>query len=73
MVLTLGYLAHQYMYRGSVDNNNDMRHDGRIKHQVGLENVCITHRCAIKIFVFLMARREVNSYLCLKYFLKKYK
>ena len=46
-VLTFYYaepFSCNYLYRGDLDNYNYMRHDGRTKHQVGLENVWITHR-----------------------------
>ena len=60
-----------YLYRGDVDNHNDMRHDGGTKQKVGLENAWITHRWSIGVFTFFIACTEVNSILCLRYFLKK--
>ena len=61
-----------YLYIGSVDNHNFMRHDGGKEYQVGLYNTWITHRWSIRVFAFFIACTEVNSFFCLKYFLKNY-
>ena len=45
--------SRHYLYRGAVDNHNDMYHDGGTKYQVGFENVWITHRWATRVFTFL--------------------
>ena len=45
--------SHQYLYKGAVDNTNNMDHGGGTKHKVALENVLITHTLEIRVFVFL--------------------
>ena len=60
-----------YLYIVAVDNHNCVYHDVGTKHKVGLENIFITHRWSIRVFVSLISCIEVNSFLCLKYFLNK--
>ena len=63
-------VANHYRYRRAVDNNNDLRHDGGIKSQIGLESVRGTTWWPIQVFAFFVACTEVDAYLAMKYFLK---
>ena len=51
--------------------HNTIHHDGGAKDQVGLYNSCTTQSWEIRVFAFFIACTEVNSFLCLKYFLNK--
>ena len=54
--------VHHYLYIVPVYNHNYMCHDDGTKHQVVLENVYITQRWAIRVFEFLTAYTELNSF-----------
>ena len=62
--------ACHYRYRGSVENHNSLRHNGRTKYKFGLESIWVTTWLPILVFAFFVACTEVNSYLAMKYFLK---
>ena len=63
------FVNHQ-KYRGSVENKNGLRHDGRTNYQIGLESSWVTIWWTI-IFFFFIACTEVNADLSMKYLLKK--
>ena len=58
--------ANHFLYRHMVNDHNS------IQHQVpSLEQTWTTHRWANRVFAFLLALSEVNSYLALRYFVWK--
>ena len=66
----LELVADHYIYRGEVDNHNYLSIDGKTKSQIGLKSVQGKTWCPIRLFAFLVACKEVNRYLVMKYFLK---
>jgi len=60
---TLPYEWH-FTYRHAVDDHNNLRHACP-----ALEETWITQRWAIRVFTFLLAITEVNTYLVLKFFI----
>ena len=61
-----------YLYILSVDDHNDMHHDGRMNYQVLFDSLWITHRWETRLFA-LSYHAKVFFVFCLNYFLKKYK
>ena len=66
-----GVVADNYRYRGVLDNQNALKHDGRTKYQFCLEVKWGTNWWPIRAFAFFIACTEVNAYLAMKYFLKR--
>ncbi len=52
-----------FRYRHSVDDHNNLRHA-----LPSLEDTWVTQRWEIRVFAFLLAITEVNTYLACKYF-----
>ena len=57
-----------FKYRHSIDDHNNLRHS-----VPSLEETWITHRWPNRVFSFLLAISEINTYLALKYFVWKKK
>ena len=61
-------VANHYTYRGSVDDHNNKRQDGGTKQGLSLESTWSTFRWPIRVFTFILAITEVNTYLAWVYF-----
>ena len=59
-------VADHYIYRGSLENNNELRHDVRTKYQIGLGIAWGTNWWPIRVFDFFIGFTEVNEYLTIK-------
>ena len=53
-----------YKFRHAVDDHNNLRHS-----VPSIEGTWITHRWPLRVFAFILAVSEVNTYLAIKYFL----
>ena len=65
-VVTFKYkipFSNHFDYRHIVDDHNGIRH-----MKPSLEQVWTTHRWPVRVFSFLLAVSEVNTYLAFKYF-----
>ena len=61
-------VANHYAYRGCVDDHNNKRQDGGSKQGLALESTWSTFRWPIRVFTFILAISEVNTYLAWVYF-----
>ena len=58
--------ANHYLYWHAVDDHNNLRHS-----QPSIESTWITHRWVIRVFSFILAISEVNTFLAFRYFVWK--
>ena len=58
--------ANHYLYRHCVDDHNNLRHS-----VPSIEGTMVTHRWEFRVFSFLLAISEVNTYLAMKHFVWK--
>ena len=61
-------VGNHYKYRDAVDAHNAKRHDCGTKNGISLEETWKTSRWPCRVFVFILAIVEVNSYNAMKYF-----
>jgi hypothetical protein len=62
------HLGNHFAFRGCVDDHNNKRQDGGSKQGLALESTWSTFRWAIRVFAFILAITEVNTYLAWVYF-----
>ena len=55
--------ANHFAYRHAVDDHNNLRH-----RLPSLEDTWVTHRWPLRVFSFILAISEVNTYKAMKYF-----
>jgi hypothetical protein len=61
-------VGNHYSYRGCVDDHNNRRQDGGKKQGLSLEGTWKTYRWPVRVFAFILAITEVNTYLAWVYF-----
>ena len=61
-------VGNHYKYRDAVDAHNAKRHDCGTKNGISLEETWKTSRWPCRVFAFILAIVEVNSYNAMKYF-----
>jgi hypothetical protein len=62
-------VANHYAYRGCVDDHHNKRQDGGSKQGLALESTSWSTFCwPIRVFAFILAITEVNTYLAWVYF-----
>jgi len=60
--------ANHYRYRGAVDAHNRWRHDGGANQGLSIEETWDTKRWENRVFAFIVAVVEVNTFLAMKFF-----
>jgi hypothetical protein len=61
-------IGNHYRYRGAVDEHNSKRHDGGTGAGISLERSWKTMRWENRVFAFILAICEVNTFLAMSYF-----
>lgn len=56
--------ANHFLIRHAIDDHNNLRHQ-----LPSIEVTWVTHRWAVRVFSFILAISEVNTYLAMKYFI----
>lgn len=61
-------IANHFVFCAAVDFHNSKRHDCATKHGLSLEETWRTKNWALRVFSFIIAITEVNTFLAMRFF-----
>ena len=61
-------IANHFDFRGAIDFHNSKRHDCGTKHGLSIEETWRTTNWALRVFAFIIAITEVDTFLAMRFF-----